>query len=389
MKENYNCSSMRNVVARISASNTLRKDNNELGLKVGEIITYEKKEIVKLLEDWSKTKKFEYFMIEHNEDEDNKHFHIVLCFDAPTPFATIKKKFPYGDLEKCKHGVKNAIQYLVHFNDESKTQYSWNEVINNAPAKLEIYKIPRGQGERDKLKIITDKIISGEIQECEIEKIDQNIYIRHTRQIKSAFDYYRKMQQKNPSRNINVIVLQGEPGSGKTTLCKIIAQRENKSISVSSASNDSLQDYQMGTDYFLLDDFDYNSLGVENFKKLTDNNTSSSGPCRYYNKFMNSDIFICTNIPIIDWYKGTSKENLDAIARRITCVLDFLPMQDDHIIRYYRKSVEDLYNDRNSFESKEEINKKYKLYEVDMTQYISMEESIKKKEDFLNVLEHL
>ena len=114
MKENYNCSSMRNVVARISASNTLRKDNNELGLKVGEIITYEKKEIVKLLEDWSKTKKFEYFMIEHNEDEDNKHFHIVLCFDAPTPFATIKKKFPYGDLEKCKHGVKNAIQYLVN-----------------------------------------------------------------------------------------------------------------------------------------------------------------------------------------------------------------------------------------------------------------------------------
>ena len=104
---------------------------------------------------------------------------------------------------------------------------------------------------------------------------------------------------------------------------------------------------------------------------------------------MKSDIFICTNIPIIDWYKGTSKENLDAIARRMTCVLDFLPMQDDHIIRYYKKSVEDLYNDRNSFESKEEINKKYKLYEVDMTQYISMEESIKKKEDFLNVLEKL
>ena len=389
MKENYNCSSMRNAIVRISTNNIIRKDNKELGLKVGDIKIYEKKEIVKLLEDWCETKKFEYFMIEHNEDEDNKHFHIVLCFDAPTPFATIKKKFPFGDIEKCKHGIKNAIQYLVHLNDESKIQYSWDEVINNAPAKLEIYKIPRGQGERDKLKIITDKIISGEIKECEIEKIDQNIYIRHTRQIKSAFDYYRKKQQKNPSRNINVVVLQGEPGSGKTTLCKIIAQRENKTICFSSASNDAVQDYQMGADYFVFDDFDYNSLEVENFKKLTDNNTCSSSKSRYTNKYVNSDIFICTNIPIIDWYKGTSKENLDAIARRITCVLDFLPMQDDHIIRYYIKSIDDLHNDRNPFESKEEVNKKYKLCEVDMTKYISMEDGKKKKEDFFDILKQL
>ena len=70
----------RNVTIRISALNHATKDNEVLGIKAGDEVRYTLKDILNVLEDWSNTKDIKYYAIEHNEDPDNIHFHVVISF---------------------------------------------------------------------------------------------------------------------------------------------------------------------------------------------------------------------------------------------------------------------------------------------------------------------
>ena len=104
-----------------------------------------------------------------NEDPDNIHYHVVISFpkDSVCTFETLKRKFPYGDLEGCKYGVKSCVQYLVHMNHPEKLQYDWSDVVTNSPDKLEDYIIPGKATMNAKLKNILDKIVKGERKEFE------------------------------------------------------------------------------------------------------------------------------------------------------------------------------------------------------------------------------
>lgn len=261
----------RNVTIRISALNHATKDNEVLGIKAGDEVRYTLKDILNVLEDWSNTKDIKYYAIEHNEDPDNIHFHVVISFpqDSVCTFETLKRKFPYGDLEGCKYGVKSCVQYLVHMNHPEKFQYDWSDVVTNAPDKLEDYKIPGKTTINAKLKHTVDKIRAGEIKEFEINKIDFDIFLKYKRQIDRAFEYRMKTIILNPDRELKFIVLQGPPRVGKSLFCKIYAKLKNKSISFSSSSNDPWQDYA-GQDIFVYDDFDYSDKKIQDVLKAID-----------------------------------------------------------------------------------------------------------------------
>jgi len=395
MKEVY--SSMRSAMIRVSKINKLKRDNKKLGLKAGDTLVYEKNDIIDILANWSSRKKMHYYMIEHNDDPQNIHYHIVLWFDSPTSFRTIKSVLGYGDIEKCKYGFRNCVRYLWHAENPEKFQYSPDEVITNVPDKLEYYKSAKVMSEKARLDSIIENILSGKIQEYDIDRIDHDIYVKYLHRIENAFKRYKKIKLKNPSRNIKVIVLQGVPGAGKNTLCKIIAQLENKTIGFSSCSNDPLQDYMLGVDYFVIDDFDYKLFDIDDFKKLTDNNTSSSVKRRYSNAVFNSDIMIATNLNILDWYSDAKEVDRKAIHRRITCVLDFLPLQEDMVARYYIKSIDDLHRDREKMKEyngdknlyQQYVDSTYQVKEVDLKKYVSFEDNQVKKEEFLEVLGRL
>lgn len=200
----------RNVIVRLTKENVLKSDNEKLGLHAGDTYVYTKESVLKILDDWAETKKIEYFMIEHNAGEENDHFHVVIKFPQQSvcSFKTLKNRFPYGSIEKCRYGVRACVQYLVHMNNPDKKQYSWDEVVTNAPAKLEEYKQPSKAAMNDKLKTIIDQILSGELKRFEISKIDPEIYIRYKRKIEAAFDYRMHMLMESSTRNIDVIVLQ-------------------------------------------------------------------------------------------------------------------------------------------------------------------------------------
>ena len=338
MKDTY--SSMRTAMIRVAKNNKLNMDNKKMGLKAGDTVTYEQSDILQILEKWRAKKALKYYMIEHNEDFDNIHYHIVVWFESPTSFTTIKNVFPYGDIRKCQYGIKNCVQYLVHMNNPEKHQYSWSEVITNAPDKLEIYKIPSKASGDVIAQSIIDKIIAGEIKEYEIEKIDPNIYIKYKRKIKDAFEYIQKTIVTNPNRYMQVIILEGPPRVGKSTFCKLYAEKEGKSICFSSSSNDPWQDYA-SQDIFVYDDFDYTKVKINNLKKAFDPHNTSSVSSRYYNKLFTGDIiFVCTNTPIVDWYTWAQDVDRKALFMRISCVLKFINIENG-ISRYTVNKIVD------------------------------------------------
>ena len=325
----------RNAVIRVSAINNVHADNDLLKVKKGDVVKYTLSDIINILNIWSETKDIKYYVIEHNENPDNIHFHIVISFsnDSVCKFETIKNKFPYGDIEGCRYGVKLCVQYLIHMNHPDKHQYSWEDVITNAPDRLENYKIPGKANENAKLKALLEKIVSGEIKECDMDKIESQIYIKNNAKIRNAFDYRMKTLMKESNRDVQVIVIQGPPRVGKSTFCKVYAEKNNKSICFSSSSNDAWQDY-CGQDIFVYDDFNFIRTKIEDFLKALDPHNLTSVSARYRNKlFIGDTIFICTNTPIVKWYTWVDDVLRRALYARVSYVLDFIECKDG--ITYY------------------------------------------------------
>lgn len=338
---------MRNAFIRITAVNVINIADESRDIKVGDVIKYTKEDILNILKNWQESRDFKYYMIEHNHDEENIHYHIVLDFpnNSQSTFKTIKNKFPYGNISRCRYGVKNCVQYLVHLNDDDKEKYEWEEVITNAPDKLEDYKIPGRQNKEAKLQRVLDSIVYGDLKKYEINKIEPDIYIRHGRKIERAFEYREKLLLANPSRDISIYVLQGSTGLGKSTFCRKWAEDNNQSIYFSSASNDPWQDYN-GQDIFVYDDFRPNNIAIEDFMKSIDPYVNSTSSGRYRNKlFIGDTIFITTNINILEWFKGKDQRTREAFFRRISKVLEF--EKDTYIegkTLIYIKEFDDTYS---------------------------------------------
>ena len=316
---------MRTAFIRVSAENHITVDNEKLGVKKGDIVKYTLDDILNTIDEWQTTKKFKYYLIEHNHIEGNKHWHIVLDFpsNSECDFNTLKNKIPYGQIDTCRTGVKNCVRYLVHADQPEKTQYPWDAIITNAPNKLEDYKIPGKTSVNAETQIIINKIISGEIKEFEIDKIPSDIYIKKKKDINRAFEYREKLLLKEPYRDVTIFCIQGSPRSGKSTFTKVWAKQYGKSICFSSSSNDPWQDYA-NQDVFVLDDFDYRSINIEDFKKILDPHNNTTNKSRYNNLlFTGETIVICTNTPITEWFPFADDSSREAIFERISFVLDF------------------------------------------------------------------
>ncbi len=381
----------RSAVVRVSAKNVATKDNEEHKIKAGDVITYSIDDVVRTLEEWTKTKYFHYYVIAHDNDADNVHFHIVIEFtkNSQGKFSQIKDRFPYGQIDNCKYGVKNCVQYLIHMNNPEKHQYSWDAVITNAPDRLVLYKVPGKTTLDMKTQSVISKILSGEIREYQIDQIDPDIYIKHSSRIKAAFEYRQQTIISNPSRDILVVALQGPPRVGKSTFCKEWAKMQGKSICFSSGSRDPWQDYK-GQDIFVFDDFNYNAMTILDLLKVLDPHNNTSVSARYKNKlFLGDTIFICTNVPITDWYIGETLVLRDALYRRISRVLNFGELQSDGTVQYSVNKI--VHNDTVTYEnySPMQLQEVESIKTFDLKKYISIKSDEERINSFLSDLEDL
>lgn len=300
--------SYRSVFIRVTSEN-----NTDNG-----VISYSKDDINNILLEWAVSASITYWFIEHQADSEvsKTHYHIVIKFPYPTPFENIKSKFPYGDIESAKN-VRKCVQYLIHFNDRSKVQYKWDDVVTNC-VDMSPFKVQSSSQNEITLQYIIDEINLGHIREYnQFDMIPIEIWSKNKSRIENALLYYRERICMNKNRHIEVIFISGDTGTGKTTFAKFYCRNASKSFCVSSSSNDPMQDYK-GEDVLILDDLRDSDFSFNDLLKVLDNHTKSTVRSRYHNKsFIGDTIIITSYRPLSDWYFSETKESKVQLYRRI------------------------------------------------------------------------
>lgn len=403
MEEKKKDRNLRSAIIRVSAKNEIHTDNKALGLKVGDVVEYSLQDILFTLDDWCKTKLFDYYVIEHNENAENVHFHIVIVFrnKSQCKFSTLKKKFPFGYIDSCRHGVHACVRYLTHSDNPEKQQYNWEDIITNNRGKLETYKQPSKYSEELYVNKIVQDIVSGRLREYELtDKVEPILCVKYHNVFDNAFKIRAKTIVNNPNRNIMICVLQGESRVGKSTWVKTYAEQNNLSLCLSSSSNDGWQDYR-GQDIFCYDDFNYEKTKIEDFIKAIDPYNNTSIQSRYRNRpFIGSIIFICTNTPITKFYIGSSDRHRSALFKRISYVLDFTEFDEEKNISYYTVNKLALGEGYSSITDDYDIvlssNRNWKLepiddvkHSFDLNKYVNLKSNDEKNDKFLENISKL
>lgn len=274
-----------------------------------------------------------YAYIIHDKDlkEDGSlvapHIHLMLRLDNSYKDSTISNWFGIKPqyVGKIKGRFRDALEYLTHSNCDGKYQYSTDDVISNFDfvkyiadeKKKQEYKINKRKRDEE-ISDIIHLIENGTIREFnQFDMIDIETWARNKTVIKNSLEYYREAKFMDKNRKITVIFCTGSTGTGKTTFAKEYAKMTNRSICISSCSNDVMQDYK-GEDILVLDD-----LRDENFKftdvlKMLDNHTKSTMFSRYFNKgFLGDTIIITSYKDVVNWYKDIPEESRIQLFRRV------------------------------------------------------------------------
>lgn len=111
---------------------------------------------------------YDYALILHNKDtnEDGElkkdHYHVVIRFNQPKWNTALAKELSIelNFIQEVRK-FENALQYLIHYNDKDKAQYSIDNVHGTLKTKLteSINKIEKSEGEKvtELLTYITEK----------------------------------------------------------------------------------------------------------------------------------------------------------------------------------------------------------------------------------------
>lgn len=168
-------------------------------------------------------------------------------------------------------------------------------------------------------------IESGKIREYNLfEHISMASYIKNKTDIDRAFEYRAGVLKLSAHRNIDVIYICGEPGSGKTSYAKNYCENRGYSYCLSGSSRDPLQDYR-GQDALILDDLRPDVFSLPDLLKILDNHTASSANARYHDRWLEVKLIIITTIrPLEDFYAGLPdhSEPIQQIKRRCRTVIN-------------------------------------------------------------------
>lgn len=270
----------------------------------------------------------------HDQDDTRPHYHIYLNFhpsSADTKDVAKWFQLGYTDdkgvehsgeqfIEKVKGRKTDVLLYLIHGNDSQKFkhQYSPDEVVSNFDFESEI---------------ATAKII-GDFENHSYAQMLQYINTLPISEKAKAYTLLEKLWKIHcqtltlqTDRELEVVFIQGKPGTGKTYYAKKMLTSLGYDFAISSSSNDPFQDY-LGQKAIILDDFrdkdgsyDDGGFSFADFLKIIDNNTMSSVKSRFTNKVFNGKmIVITTPKPLCYWYtqqRMAQDDGLKQLYRRI------------------------------------------------------------------------
>ena len=261
------------------------------------------------------------------------HYHIYLNFGTSQDIELVCSWFqlPINQAEKIKGRKKDILKYLIHKNAPTKFQYDINDIKTNiTDINLD-----------DPIDIIGDfEHFSYAQMLLHLNSItDTTQRVRDYKRLKHLWSLQCEIKATGGNRDMRVLFITGETGTGKSTIAKQFCAISKKDYVISSSSNDPLQDYK-GQNVLILDDLRDSTLPFQDLIKILDNHTSSSMRSRYNNKVFNGDMIIITSsVPLDKWYNSLDSkvpfESLKQLYRRIS---EYIVLTKDTITTYSKVS---------------------------------------------------
>lgn len=229
------------------------------------------------------------------------HFQGYLELKAPLSFMNLKRRLPLGaHIEERRGSQQQAIAYCKK--EESRVEGPWE------------FGEPKQQGKRNDLHELTDLARAGK-RKIEADTLMPTTYARHYK----AYAHIQSLY-KPARRSREVILLQGEPGTGKT---RYVLDRYPNAYVIPISSKEIWFDGYDGQDVVLIDDFAGQIPLIQFLRVLHEypEQVPIKGGHVWFNPAI---IYITSNYSISEWYKWEGREvSRDALVRRITSTIIF------------------------------------------------------------------
>ena len=300
-----------------------------------------------------------YAVIVHSKETDKDgnpkevDIHAMLCFSNARYLDAIAKKL--GDeaqyIEKWDGDANNGFSYLLHRTSDArkqgKHQYDPSEVtanfdfaglIQQIEQKVDLKRVKAQAGVKFSVDELLNALYSGIMTKEEAEKhMTGAQYGRYRRQVEEvwakrlrnlAAEWREEMNEQG--KQVTVIWLYGEAGTGKTRLAREIATKRNQPYYISGSSRDVFQAYS-GEHTIILDELRPKVMEYQDILRIMDPFGLTDGvmaPSRYVDKPLAVDLIIITT-PYSPWlfYRVLFPEHsgqtdrFDQLERRITATI--------------------------------------------------------------------
>lgn len=311
-------------------------------------------QLVKLLEKMA-PKKYALIVHDSDVDEHNKkaedHVHVMLSFENARSVNSVAKEL--GDkpqqIEKWTGKAENGYSYLIHATKASisKHQYSPEKVIANFNYLEEMRRITeevKQSIQTANSTILLNSLYEGKITKENLEKkLNGSQYGRMKRQIEDVWSKYLQFQaakwreeMKKSGKQIEVIWISGEAGTGKTSLAREYAEKSNQPYFITGSSRDLFQNYS-GEHTMIIDELRADMIKYPDLLRILDPFGSQvMAPSRYSDKPLACDLILITSPynpaefygELFSKTNGDSVDDLEQLLRRITLTVE---MDASHI----------------------------------------------------------
>ena len=300
-----------------------------------------------------------YAIILHNKDinkdgtPEAPGYHVMLCFSNARSISATAKHLEDRPqyITKWNGDANNGFSYLIHRTSDArkkgKHQYDPSEVtanfdfaglINQIEDKVTLKQYQAQAGVKFSVDELLNALYSGIMTKEEAEKhMTGAQYGRYRRQVEEvwakrlrnlAAEWREEMNEQG--KQVTVIWLYGEAGTGKTRLAREIATKRNQPYYISGSSRDVFQAYS-GEHTIILDKLRPKVMEYQDILRIMDPFGLTDGvmaPSRYVDKPLAVDLIIITT-PYSPWlfYRVLFPEHsgqtdrFDQLERRITATI--------------------------------------------------------------------
>ena len=236
-----------------------------------------------------------------------RHWQLVLVHGEPIRFSTLKKKLPTAHLEPVRD-LRAALAYV---------QKEDTRVTDEKPLVKGDIRPGPGQGHRSDLDELRTRILQGEETADQLILSDAGAW-RHSRLVGDLVSARDRSRQEGKLRNVQVRVVFGDTGTGKTSAAIQGLQALGSVCRVTHWGSGAFDGYD-GQDSIIFDEFAGQPPLTELLTWL--DTYPVALPARYRPRqaaFVR--VVLCSNAPPWDWYRYAPKAQRAALARRLHLV---------------------------------------------------------------------